>query len=200
MNSRPTAGDTQAEPGDEGSISATRRWVQQIVVDLNLCPFARRRLESGGIRFACTAADSEAALLEALHEEILHLKQWPADAVATTLLIHPHCLNDFDDYNQFLDSAEALLEMTDSVGELQIASFHPHYRFAGTGAGDAENFSNRSPFPMLHLLREADVEHELERYPDADEIPQRNIARLRELGSEHMRQRLEACLDSSGTA
>ena len=114
--------------------------------------------------------------------------------IETTLLIHPHALADFADYNDFLALADALLVQAEREGVYQVASFHPHYRFAGTGEDDAENYSNRSPYPMLHLLREASVGQAIDAHPDIDAVPSRNIARMNELGRTHMKALLAACL------
>jgi uncharacterized protein len=110
----------------------------------------------------------------------------------TSLLIHPHVLGDFLDYNQFLDRAEATVAALDLKGELQIASFHPAYQFAGSAPDDVENGSNRSPYPMLHLLREASVRQAAATFPEVNEIGNRNIATLRALGAAGLREWLEA--------
>lgn len=169
----------------------TENWLQRVVVALNLCPFAGREVDAGRIRYRVTECDTEGLLLQALEEEIQYLRD--NSDTATTLLIHPRSLQDFTDYNQFLDLAEGLLEHCGAVGELQIASFHPQYRFAGTDDEDPGNYSNRSPYPMLHLLREADVARAIDSYPDADAIPERNIAHLTRLGREHLVQLLARC-------
>jgi len=129
-----------------------RRWVEDLVVGLNLCPFAGRELVRNRVRFVVTEATTEEQLLAALETELALLNNDPA--VETTLLIHPDVLQDFFDYNQFLDTADQLLVHTELEGVYQVASFHPDYQFAGTAAYDAENFTNRSPYPMLHILRE----------------------------------------------
>lgn len=162
------------------SIEAVRHWVESFVVELNLCPFAQRELQAERVRFCLSEADSSEALLERLLEE-LELLESDAE-IETTLLIHPQVLQDFDDYNQFLDLVDALLEQEGYAGVYQVASFHPDYQFADTTAGDPQNYSNRSPFPLLHLLREASVERAVVSYPAVDEIPERNIERLRQLG------------------
>lgn len=169
----------------------TECWVQRVVIALNLCPFAGREVDAGRVRYCVTSADSKLLLLQALEAEIHHLRS--CRDIATSLLIHPQVLQDFDDYNQFLDLAEGLLDSCGAIGELQIASFHPDYRFAGTAADDAENYSNRSPYPMLHLLREADVENAIAHHPEPDAISGRNIAQLKRLGSEHLVRLLASC-------
>ena len=173
-------------------ISATRRWVETVVVDLNLCPFARRELVSNRVRFAMSDAETEDVLLANLQRELLHLVD--DDSIETTLLVHPGVLQDFHDYNDFLAVADALVAMLELEGVIQIASFHPHYQFAGTSVGAAENYTNRSPYPMLHLLREASLERAIAAYPDTDAIPQRNIERVEALGPNAMKALLASCL------
>ncbi len=167
---------------------ATRQWLEEIVIGLNLCPFARKELVSNRIRFVVSEADSEEGLLMDLQTELRFLDEHPD--TETTLLVHPGMLADFGDYNDFLSAADGLLELLELEGVYQVASFHPDYRFAGTGPEDAENYTNRSPFPMLHLLRESSVARAVDGHPDPDAIPERNIALMEELGADEMRQRL----------
>jgi hypothetical protein len=173
-------------------IEATRRWIDSFVVGLNLCPFARRELERNRVRFAVSRATDPAALAAALQRELERLVC--DDSIETTVLIHPAVLTDFVDYNQFLDVCEAMLQRLDLEGELQIASFHPHYQFADTDPDDPENYSNRSPYPMLHLLREASVDRAVATHPDVEGIPQRNIETLQALGRKRLHARREACI------
>ena len=177
---------------------ATRQWLEEVVIGLNLCPFARKELVSNRIRFAMSAADSEEALLLDLQTELQFLHKHPA--TETTLLIHSGVMTDFDDYNDFLAAVDGLLELLDLEGIYQIASFHPDYRFAGTGPDDAENYTNRSPFPMLHLLRESSVARAVDSHPDPGAIPERNIGLMKQLGAEGMHQRLSRvnCPDEFG--
>ncbi len=179
----------------EALIAATRRWVERLVVGHNLCPFARRELEGERVRFTVTAAEDEEGLLMALAEELELLRRFPD--IETTLLIHPQVLQDFLDYNQFLAACEALLLESGLEGVFQVASFHPDYQFAGTTADDAENYSNRSPYPMLHILREDSVARAVAGHPDVEGIPNRNIALLNELGAEQLRATLRDCLTDS---
>ena len=178
---------------DKQIISATRAWVDTVVTGLNLCPFAKREVVNERVRFAVTAADSEESLLAELAAELDLLGT--QDSIATTLLIHPNILQDFADYNQFLQLAEELLRLKDLEGIYQIASFHPAYQFAGTAADYVENYSNRSPFPMLHIINEASMEAALDSYPDSDVIPQRNIQLLKSLGHARMEAMLQSCFD-----
>lgn len=184
-------------PTNNDIIAITRQWVETIVIELNLCPFAKRALSDGAVEFIVSDAASEIQLLEDLQRQLLLLKDRLArpdqQHDTTTLLIHPNVLTDFADYNQFLDLADALLTEVEMEGIYQIASFHPHYQFAGTHLEDAENYSNKSPYPMLHLLPEAQVELALTHYPDPEQIPQRNMALLADLGEEALQARLDAC-------
>jgi hypothetical protein len=173
---------------DADPIALTRRWLERAVIGLNLCPFAKAVHAKGQVRYVLSDADTPQALLEQLGEELLRLRDTPAEAVDTTLLVHPRVLVDFLDYNDFLDEADALVEALGLDGVLQVASFHPDYRFAGTEPGDLGNFSNRAPFPTLHLLREDSVERAVAAFPDPDAIVERNLETLRELGAEGWRQ------------
>lgn len=173
-------------------VQATRRWVEDVVIDLNLCPFARRELVNDRIRFAVTETPSPEDLLTELQRELLKLVD--DNSIETTLLVHPAVLQDFHDYNDFLEIADDLVEMLELEGIIQIASFHPDYQFAGTDAGAAENTTNRSPYPMLHLLREDSLEQAIASYPDTDAIPRNNIRRVEALGADHMKALLQRCL------
>lgn len=172
------------------AIASTRRWVETMVVGMNLCPFAKRELVKESIRFTVTAETTETELLRVLHRELQRLEE--NSDIATTLLIHPHVLEDFFDYNYFLDTADQLLAQMNLEGIYQIASFHPSYQFAGTEIDDAENYTNRSPYPTLHLLREDSLERAIDAYPDVDEIPTRNIAQMNSLGVARLKAILEA--------
>ena len=182
---------------DSGNvIGATKRWVETVVIGLNLCPFAARELRRDRVRFAVSAATDEGQLLADLQRELERLDREPE--IETTLLIHPRVLQAFDDYNQFLDVADALLLQLEFDGLFQIASFHPEYRFGGTGPDDVENFTNRSPYPLLHLLRESSLERAIDAHPDVDAIPERNIERLEALGREKVMALLDGCFGTSG--
>ena len=162
----------------------TRDWVEQFVIALNLCPFAKKPAIEGRIRFVVFDGEDPSVLGEKLAEELLFLLNTDPEITETTLLIHPQVLTDFESYNDYLDVWEELLQGLELEGEIQIASFHPDYQFAGTDPGDPENYTNRSPFPMLHLIREASVSKAVDLYPDIEGIPSRNIDRLNELGLE----------------
>ncbi|MDE2369942.1 MAG: DUF1415 domain-containing protein [Burkholderiales bacterium] len=167
---------------DDGPIEATRRWLERAVIGLNLCPYAKSVHVKGQIRWVLSAARDEPSLLEELVAELQRLAATDAGTVDTTLLIHPGVLAEFDDYNDFLDVADAALEELGLEGVLQIASFHPQYRFADADADDVANCTNRSPYPMLHLLREDSIEAAVASNPDAASIYERNIETLRRLG------------------
>ncbi len=167
---------------DEAVVAATRRWLERAVIGLNLCPFARAPYLKNRVRIVVSPARDEEALLLDLCEELQRLAVTDEDDVETTLLVHPHVLDDFLAFNDFLDVADAALQEMKLEGELQIASFHPDYEFADAPLGDVANFTNRSPFPTLHLLRESSIERAVEAVDDTDAIYERNIARLREMG------------------
>ncbi|MCI4568409.1 DUF1415 domain-containing protein [Lysobacter sp. CFH 32150] len=166
----------------EDAIGATRHWLERAVIGLNLCPFAKAVYAKQQVRFVLSMATTPEALLEELGNELVLLRDTPAEEIDTTLLIHPQVLGEFLDYNDFLDDADALIEALELDGEIQVASFHPQYQFAGTDPDDIENCSNRSPYPMLHLLREDSVARAVEAFPDPDAIVERNLETLRRLG------------------
>ncbi len=175
--------DCVPTPTDADAVIAeTRAWVARAVVGLNLCPFAKAPLVKGQIGFVVCGASDTSALLAALCEQMRALADADPAQLETTLLIHPNVLGDFDAYNDFLDVADAALEQRGHAGVLQIASFHPHYRFAGTAANDLGNATNRSPYPTLHLLREASVERAVAAFPEAETIYETNLRTLESLG------------------
>lgn len=165
------------------AIAATRTWVERAVIGLDLCPFARAVSDSGRIRYAVSDARTPEALLGDLVQELRFLAESERVTVATTLLIHPHVLTEFLDYNEFLDVADVAVEHLGLAGVLQVASFHPRYQFAGTSADDSTNNTNRSPYPTLHLLREAMVAEAVAALPQPEAIYQKNIETMRRLGA-----------------
>tara|TARA_Y100000592_G_scaffold100915_1_gene183703 strand:+ start:11541 stop:12107 length:567 start_codon:yes stop_codon:yes gene_type:complete len=177
-------------------IETTRRWVEQVVVAFNLCPFAKRELVKDRVRFVVSKAKDEATLLDELAHELALLNV--DEAVETTLLIHPQVLQDFYHYNDFLEAADELLVDMNLEGVYQVASFHPDYQFGGTEPDDVENYTNRSPYPMLHLLREDSLSEAIDNYPEVDLIPERNIDCMNEQGLEKMQTLLNACLKGAG--
>ena len=169
-------------------IDATRDWLEKAVIGLNLCPFAKAVHGKGQIRWVLSDATEPAALLQQLKAELQHLAATDAAQTDTTLIVHPQVLQDFLDFNDFLGVAdEALIDLR-LDGVLQIASFHPDYRFADAPAGDMGHYSNRSPHPTLHLLREDSVDRAVAAVPDAADIFERNIDTLRRLGLQGWRR------------
>ena len=179
-------------------VAVVRNWVDRFVVGMNLCPFAKTELTRNRVRFTVSAANSEDLLLAELQTELELLNN--NRCIETTLLIHPSVLRDFDAYNQFLNYAEALIKQMALEGIYQIASFHPDYRFEGSAPTAAENYTNRSPYPMLHLLREESLERAIARYPDVEQIPRRNIELMRRLGETKLLKIRRAYLLQSSTA
>jgi uncharacterized protein len=165
-------------------IATTRGWLVHAVIGLNLCPFAKPVLAKNLIRFVVSGAVREDELLRDLQVELERLVATPPAEIETTLLIHPHVLADFFDFNDFLDAAEALVETLGYTGVLQIASFHPDYQFAGTAPTDVTNATNRSPYPLLHILREDSIEHALASVAAPDAIYRSNLLTLENLGSD----------------
>ena len=177
MTDSPAAANGVPDP-----IAATRRWVERAVIGLNLCPFAKAVYVKQQVRFVLSDASTPEALLEELAEELVLLRDIDPDQVDTTLIVHPDVLTDFLDYNDFLDNADAAVEALDLQGVIQVASFYPDYQFAGTMPDDISNYTNRSPYPTLHLLREASIDRAVEAFPDADVIVERNVKTLDALG------------------
>lgn len=171
-------------------VAATRRWVAAVVVGLNLCPFARRVADAGRVRYAVTDAGDEEGLLAALGAELAGLVAAPRAAVETTLLIHPRAFPGFADFNDFLHEAGRLVRRLGLAGVVQVVGFHPGFRFAGAAADAAENYANRSPHPMLHLLREESVTEVAGDAAAVAAIPGRNTATLRALGRAGLLARL----------
>ncbi len=176
------------------ALRATRAWVEQAVIGLNLCPFAKAVQAKNLIRYVCSDARDEAALVQALRGELQRLAGTPAEQLETTLLVHPQVLGGFLDYNDFLDEADALLVEMGLEGTLQIASFHPQYQFAGTHADDIDNATNRSPHPTLHLLREASIERAVAAFPEPEAIYETNLLTLRALGARGWAELQARCL------
>jgi len=175
-------------PPDEQVIAKTRVWLERAVIGQQLCPFAAAPYLHDRVRFHVSAQRSIAGLREDLCHELEALRDADPAQCETTLLIHPQVLTDFLDYNDFLDECDAALVELGLEGELQVASFHPNYQFAGVPEQDITNFSNRSPYPMLHLLREASVARAVASFPGIDEIGPRNMDTLRRLGHEGWRR------------
>ncbi|MGR5126332.1 DUF1415 domain-containing protein [Photobacterium swingsii] len=164
-----------------------QQWLEDVVIGLNLCPFAAKPNRNKQIKIHVSEHSDEAALLEDIYQELHHLDETSATELETTLVVAPNMLADFDDYNQFLDLVEGLVAQLNKQGIYQIASFHPDYQFYGTEADDAENLTNRSPYPIFHLIREESMEKVLKHYPDPEGIPERNIECVENLTAEQKR-------------
>ena len=173
-------------------IQQTKNWVEQIVIGLNLCPFASRPFHNNHIEYTVNSGDSTEQHLQQLAECFTRLDA-SAD-IETSLLIYPDAYQSFDNYLLLLDLASHLLEDMNYAGTYQIASFHPDYRFEGSTEDDASNFSNRSPYPMLHLIRESGLEKAIANYPDVEQVPENNIKKLREIGCEAMQKKLNGIM------
>ncbi len=173
----------KTNPSDVSTvIEETQDWLIKAVIGLNLCPFAKAVHVKNQIRYCVSSAKTVQALLEELAKELELLAESPRDKVDTTLLIHPEVLHDFLDYNDFLELADQLLEDLDLDGQLQIASFHPDYQFAGTELDDITNFTNRSPYPTLHLIREDSIDEAVKAFPQAEAIFEANMSTMEKLG------------------
>ncbi len=161
-----------------------KRWLHEVVIGLNLCPFAAKPNRDQSIDFVVSEAKDEDVLLQDLQQQLQHLQDTPVEELETTLVIVPDFLQDFDDYNQFLSWVDQLLSRGGWNGVIQVASFHPDYCFADTDPNDAENLTNRAPYPIFHLIREDSLESVLQRFPDSDKIPEANIERMNQLSAE----------------
>jgi len=169
-------------------VAAVQTWLREVVIGLNLCPFAADPNWKQQIRFAVSNARAEPELLTDLQAELRFLDQHPPTQLETTLLVIPHILAEFEVYNQFLFWVDTLLRESGWEGEYQVASFHPRYQFADTRPEAVENLTNRSPYPILHILRESSVEAVLAHYPEPERIPARNIQTVQALTTAERRQ------------
>lgn len=170
----------------------TLEWVRTFVVGLNLCPFARPLIASDALRLIVCEATEDEDVAAALLDEIELIQKASETEVATTLLVFPNALREFAHYLAFLDGANQLLEEMELLGVLQLASFHPDYQFAGEPEDAASHYTNRAPFPTIHLLREDMVTRALETFPNSEQIPERNIQTLEALGRERIHQMLDS--------
>jgi len=171
-------------PNNELILNDVNQWLDKVVIGLNLCPFAFKPYKNQQIRFSISQSTSESDLLEDLQSELNLLAESKADNIETTLLIVPNMLQDFYDYNDFLEYVDALILDNEWEGIFQVATFHPNYQFGGTEPGDAENLTNRAPYPILHLLREQSLEKAIEHYPNPELIPEHNIETVTNLTQE----------------
>jgi hypothetical protein len=167
---------------DDDVIDDTRAWLEKAVIGLNLCPFAKSVHVNRRLRYVVSPATTVEDLLKDLAHELLALKRADPDEIETTLVIHPEVLQDFLDFNDFLGAADALLEELELDGEFQFANFHPQYQFAGTAPDDISNYTNRSPYPTMHILRETSIEKATETMADTDSIFETNIETMDRLG------------------
>ena len=176
---------------DQLAINATQRWLRTVVIGQQFCPFARQVEERQQIHYAVLSQVTLETALMGVINECIRLQAEPA--IATSLLIYPDAFKDFSDFLSLIDLAEGLLHAQGYEGIYQLASFHPDYCFADAPTDDPANYTNRSPYPMLHLLRESSIEQALQHYPDPDSIPAANIKRARQLGLARLQAQLLAC-------
>ena len=174
-------------------ITRTQNWLDRFVIEYSICPFARRERLNNSIRYQVLAGFSMQQHLEDLIIEAEHLDSQPD--TETTLIIFSAAYTEFDDFLDMLAIAEAVLIEQGYEGVYQLASFHPDYCFADADSDDAANYTNRSPYPMLHLIREASIERVLANYPDPEQIPERNIRITRESGAAFWQKLLASCHD-----
>ena len=167
---------------EDAIIARVQHWIEKAVIGLNLCPFAKSVYVKKQIRYVVSHAQDNDALLSELKTELYTLHSSESAQIDTTILIHPHVLNDFLEYNNFLELADTAIEELDLQDDIQIASFHPHYQFADAHADDIENYTNRSPYPILHLLREASIDRAVAAFPEAEAIFEQNLSTMRTLG------------------
>jgi hypothetical protein len=175
----------------KNSIITTQRWIQSFVVELNLCPFAQHVTARDVIRYTACANESLQDILHALHEEMDWLDSDPE--TETSFLILTSGMKDFSDFNDCLGMAQELLVMMNWVGRYQLVGFHPHHQFDGTDPDDAENYTNRSPYPMVHILRESSVTQAVDATANIALIPKRNTDTLNQLGVEVLIKRWQDC-------
>lgn len=172
------------QPTDQQVIAETRAWLVRAVIGLNLCPFAKAVHTKQQVRYVVCNTREPDELLNTLRDELRLLAEADPEQVDTTLLIHPRVLTDFADYNDFLDAADAAVAELGYEGVLQVASFHPQYQFAGTSPDDVSNATNRSPYPTLHLLREASIDRAVAAFPEPEAIYENNMRTLETLGAQ----------------
>lgn len=175
------------------TLDETRRWVEQVVVGLNLCPFASAPMKGERIRYVLCSEHAVEGIYRALLTEMERLTGLPESEAETCLFVVPQGLERFDDYLDLFEIAETAIPEAGLDGILQLASFHPDYCFEDASTDDPANYTNRSPHPMFHLIREAPLARALESYPNPEAIPERNIALLREMGLAEIEERLAAC-------
>ena len=173
-------------------VAQTRAWIESVIVGLNFCPFARRELQRNSIRYQVVTQQDSENCLQALVDELVLLDK--NTAIETTLLIYPQVFVEFYEFLDFLEMANTLLKEQGFEGVFQLASFHPDYCFADALSDDAANYTNRSPYPMLHIIREASIERALRSYPQPEQIPERNIELARQKGVDVMQALRDSCM------
>jgi hypothetical protein len=174
------------------SLSRIEAWLRQFIIQEDVCPFAHRPYRQGRIRLVDVEAQTEESATQTLLAELLYLYEHPREEVETTLLVLPHLLSDFDDFWAYVEWTEELVEQAGLRGLIQVVGFHPQFRFADShGVNDAADFVNRSPLPILHLIREVSIAEAREAYPNIQEIPSRNAEKLRQLGYASLQRALQ---------
>lgn len=171
-------------------IEKTKHWVQERVIGWNLCPFAKPAFDAGRVRITVSQATDHEALLRDFLEEVQLLVDTPLEETETTLLVHPFVFEDFLIFNDFLGLLEEILYEGELEEDFQVASFHPEYQFSGTEKDAPGNYTNRSPFPITHILRQASVTRAVASYPEVEQIPERNIQLMEEMGIEKLKEGL----------
>jgi hypothetical protein len=177
---------------DSKIIGQTKKWIVDVVIACNFCPFAAREIKRNSVHYEVVPETNLKKCLQLFIQECQRLDDQPG--IETSLLIFSKGFISFDEYLVLLHEAERLLKRKGYEGVYQLASFHPHYRFAEASANDAANFTNRSPYPMLHLLREESIEKALEHYPDPEQIPEKNIQFARDKGPVYMKMLRDSCM------
>ncbi len=172
-------------------IKQTEKWIRDVVIGLNLCPFAAKEIKNNTVKYVCSDNDTVENVLSTIIEECVYLDNNPN--TETTLIILPNSFSDFDDYLEILEYIDETLFKFNYEGIYQVASFHPNYEFEDSEVNDAANYTNRSPYPMLHILREESIEKVLDKYPNHEDIPERNVNFTREKGIEYMKMLRDAC-------
>lgn len=179
------------ESTEQQALEATRTWVEKFIIGLNLCPFAAKVKQQQGIRYAYSAASDIEALYQHFLSELSTLIDAEPEEIETSLLVYPQAAADFADFWDFTWLCEEAIQAAGLEGDIQVVAFHPRYHFEGEETEAPSNFTNRSPHPMLHLLREKSVAGAIQSHPDVDSIPQRNVDLLNEMGLEGIRKVFE---------
>jgi hypothetical protein len=182
------------EPGTAVIIAQTKKWIADVVAGCNFCPFAAREIKRGSIHYTVLQDATLKNALEAVAVAFVHLNDHPE--TETSFLILPGSFMALDDYLQLVELSDALIEREDYEGIYQVASFHPAYLFAGSNEEDPSNYTNRSPYPMLHFLREESISKAVDAYPDIDDVTEKNISFTQEKGLKYMQQMLAACMQN----